>query len=259
MLENVDSLRHRNHRRSFERIIRNLTGAGYAVHYAVLDARSFGLPQSRRRLFIVGFRCPTRPIDFRFPAGAEPAENLRDFLDRDVAERYYYTDDERAAMCAEKERNLANGGKWGYRLAPSTHVHCKRCGERLPRPSKLDERTGRHRIIPARLNSYGRMRADRPAPTLKQNFIGFESGMHLHPTQHRTLSPREALAVHTVSQYAYDWGGAGSTEVASAIGESVPPLFFEILARHLIAVAGDEPERHGRHVRARVARRTGKQ
>ena len=63
--------------------------------------------------------------------------------------------------------------------------------------------------------------------------------MHLHPTQHRTLSPREALAVHTVSRYAYDWGSAGSNEVASAIGESVPPLFFEMLARHITAVAGE--------------------
>lgn len=87
------------------------------------------------------------------------------------------------------------------------------------------------------------MRADHLAPTLKQNFIGFESGMYLHPTQHRTLSPRETLVVHTVSQYAYDWGDAGSTEVASAIGESVPPLFFETLTRHLTTAARERDRR----------------
>lgn len=118
-------------------------------------------------------------------------------------------------------------------------MHCKRCGLLLPRPSIVDKQTGRRRIIHARLNSYGRMRADHPAPTLKQNFNGFESGMHLHPTQHRTLSPREALAVHTVSKYGYDWGDAGTRQVASAIGESVPPLFFDMLAKHLILVTGD--------------------
>ena len=126
------------------------------------------------------------------------------------------------------------------RMRPSkrTPIRCTQCGLPLPRPSMVDKKTGRRRIISAHLNSYGRMRGDRPALTLKQNFIGFESGMHLHPTQHRTLSPREALAVHTVSKYGYDWGDAGTKQVASAIGESVPPLFFEMLARHLVIVTG---------------------
>ena len=86
VLENVDALRHRNHAGSLAKIIDALTGLGYRVHYRVLDARRFGLPQRRRRLFIVGF---LRPVVFEFAPPGEPACNLRDLLERDVPEKYY--------------------------------------------------------------------------------------------------------------------------------------------------------------------------
>ncbi len=56
LLENVEGLVQDNHGKTLALIVNSLTKLGYHLNWRVLDASSFGVPQRRRRLYIVGHR-----------------------------------------------------------------------------------------------------------------------------------------------------------------------------------------------------------
>jgi len=63
LMENVPGLVQRSHLPYFQRVLHEMETLGYSVNWKVLNAADFGVPQKRRRLFIVGLRGGT----FRFP------------------------------------------------------------------------------------------------------------------------------------------------------------------------------------------------
>lgn len=64
MLENVRNLTAHDKGRTFKVIVAHLKAAGYDVHYKVLNALDYGVPQKRERIIICGFR---KPVAFEFP------------------------------------------------------------------------------------------------------------------------------------------------------------------------------------------------
>lgn len=64
ILENVQGLTYGTHRRQFQRLLGQLSELGYNPQWQVLNAAEYGVPQLRRRVFVVGRRDGT---PFRFP------------------------------------------------------------------------------------------------------------------------------------------------------------------------------------------------
>lgn len=64
MLENVRNLTAHDNGRTFKVILSHLKNAGYDVHYKVLNALDYGVPQKRERIIICGFR---KKVSFEFP------------------------------------------------------------------------------------------------------------------------------------------------------------------------------------------------
>jgi len=64
MLENVRNLTAHDNGRTFKVILAHLRNAGYDVHYKVLNALDYGVPQKRERIIICGFR---KKVAFEFP------------------------------------------------------------------------------------------------------------------------------------------------------------------------------------------------
>ena len=56
VMENVAGLCGGRHRQAFERLLRQLGDLGYRVDWRVLEAADFGVPQTRKRLFVQGLR-----------------------------------------------------------------------------------------------------------------------------------------------------------------------------------------------------------
>lgn len=65
--ENVKGLLSANKGKAFPMIINEFKNAGYFIHYKLLNASEFGVPQKRERVFIVGFREFDDYFNFRFP------------------------------------------------------------------------------------------------------------------------------------------------------------------------------------------------
>jgi DNA (cytosine-5)-methyltransferase 1 len=84
MLENVRNLTAHDHGRTFRVILEHLRTAGYDVHYKVLNALDYGVPQNRERIIICGFRRPTR-FEFPPPIPVNARKQAKDILD-DAAE-----------------------------------------------------------------------------------------------------------------------------------------------------------------------------
>jgi DNA (cytosine-5)-methyltransferase 1 len=55
LLENVPGLLSHDKGRTFATILHELCGLGYSIEFQVLSSKNFGVPQSRRRVYIVGY------------------------------------------------------------------------------------------------------------------------------------------------------------------------------------------------------------
>jgi DNA (cytosine-5)-methyltransferase 1 len=85
-------------------------------------------------------------------------------------------------------------------------------------------------------NTYGRLRSDRPAPAVTSSIGRVSSGRHVHPTQHRALTPREAARLQTFPD-SYRWKG-NRWAVYAQIGNAVPPMLAAAIAGPLLERLG---------------------
>lgn len=83
LLENVQGLLTIQHGETFKMIIELLTKVGYNVQWKLLQASDFGLPQSRRRVIIVGFRSDIDASSFAFPTGNDKTKYVGNILEDD--------------------------------------------------------------------------------------------------------------------------------------------------------------------------------
>ena len=84
MLENVRNLTAHDNGRTFKVILSHLKKAGYDVHYKVLNALDYGVPQKRERIIICGFRKKVS-FDFPPPIPVGSRKTVADIIDPDAA------------------------------------------------------------------------------------------------------------------------------------------------------------------------------
>ena len=71
-LENVPGLLNHDSGKTFETILRTLDGLGYYVCWQVLNSKNFGVPQSRKRVYIIGYlrgQCAGEVLSFTQTSG----------------------------------------------------------------------------------------------------------------------------------------------------------------------------------------------
>jgi DNA (cytosine-5)-methyltransferase 1 len=91
LLENVKNLVGHDGGRTFQIIMQTLKDLGYSVTYKVLNTFEYGnLPQNRERTYIVGFLNPDDLARFEYPERIKLGVSVRDLLEKDVEEKYYY-------------------------------------------------------------------------------------------------------------------------------------------------------------------------
>lgn len=84
IFENVYGLTTHDKGKTFETIKNVFEDLGYHYTYQVLDARDYGIPQGRRRLFIVGFKDKDKLEKFKFPEKQELTSTMQDYLEDKV-------------------------------------------------------------------------------------------------------------------------------------------------------------------------------
>lgn len=105
LLENVPGLLSHDGGRTLTAIFSTLVEMGYHLEWMVLNSKYFGVPQQRRRLYIVGYldaRCAGKI----FPLGSSYAKNLKQLIPGAQGQRVYETDGVACTQCA-------SAGGWG--------------------------------------------------------------------------------------------------------------------------------------------------
>lgn len=91
--ENVKNLLSKKHHHNFDAYIEAMDKLGYHSQYQVLNAKDFGVPQNRERVFTVSIRNDLN-VDFKFPEPQELTARLKDVLEPQVDDKYYLSDEQ---------------------------------------------------------------------------------------------------------------------------------------------------------------------
>lgn len=218
LFENVPSLLSADDGSHWKTLQTGFADLGYEVQFEVLDAQNFGVPQRRRRLFVVGvpfgasFQFPRRrphlvPVGevfkkWRLPTLAAGEEDPDDPAHRARAHRKYMVD--YFAL-------IPVGGSW--RDATDSRVLPCHVGH-----------NGHYDV-------YGRIDPACVAPTMTGGCTNPSKGRFIHPEQDRGLTVREAALLQTFPRR---WQFSGGIESQSQqVGNAVPVRLGEALAKHV--------------------------
>lgn len=106
-MENVKALIQKKFMPEFNKWIDWLDRQGYRSYYQVMNAKHYGVPQNRERVFMVSILDPMG--NFQFPEPVPLKKKLKDVLEDNVDEKYYLSDDRVQKIIDHCDRKQAEG------------------------------------------------------------------------------------------------------------------------------------------------------
>jgi DNA (cytosine-5)-methyltransferase 1 len=220
----------------FQEALRKARKLGYETDHGVLNAADFGVPQTRRRGFLIGAkkRQPRLPMGTTKRGEKKVWDAIHDLLDEPLVYSF--------------QNGHTVDGKYVAHEASELHIG------RNPTPTSLE----RYRTIPPGGNRFtlmklrpdltpgcwirkktgatdvmGRLEWNKPALTIRTEFFKPEKGRYLHPEKDRPITHREAARLQTFPD---DFKFCGTKiEIARQIGNAVPPKLAEAVAGAVIS------------------------
>lgn len=109
--ENVPNVLSKRMKSAFNHYLDDMQSLGYTNSYEILDARDFGIPQARRRVFVVS-KLNNNPFDF-FKLENKTMKNVWDFIGDDYEEKHLIT---QPSMIKKLPGNEPIPGEYGGRM-----------------------------------------------------------------------------------------------------------------------------------------------
>ena len=114
LLENVKALENHDNKRTITKILDTLYDLGYFPSRKILNAKDFGLPQNRERIFIIGIK--DRNQEFPWPIPTETKTRLGKILHKRVKDKFTLSDKIWNSHIRRKKNHRLNGRGFGYSL-----------------------------------------------------------------------------------------------------------------------------------------------
>lgn len=253
LMENVPAIRSKYKGQLFSRILEMVDELDYKVHISTLNAADYGVPQTRKRLFIVGTK---EGLNFKFPrcthqnpemkcgeevgqAELKPYRTVRDALG-DLPEIFDGCREHRMPYGKEatsdyQELLRSQNGLVGNNTCRMSNDRAKAVFRHMKQGAKyMDLDPEVRKILPFREDIFHdrlkRLRNDKPSWTVLAH-IGMDGYMYIHPTETRTLSVREAARIQSFSDE-FEFIG-NMREQYVQVGNAVPPLLAKALGKSI--------------------------
>ena len=224
LVENVPGLNNAIGRDIYHQFKDVLAANGFNTDARLLDAKHFGVPQTRKRFILIGSRHGAAKLPV--PITADQPPTVRDHIGK-----YPRIGD------GEESQTHPN------HIARALQSHHRRIVEAVPPDggSRRDiadtsillkchqEKPDAHKDV------FGRMAWDEPSPTLTCRCTDVYCGRFIHPEQHRGISLREAAALQTFADD-YEFFGGSFLERSRQIGNAVPVRLAKELGKAVIAL-----------------------
>lgn len=108
--ENVKNLVGKKFNAQFQVVLASLEAAGYNNYWQVLNAKDYGIPQNRERVFIVSIRKDIDTGSFKFPEPFPLELRLKDVLESEVDEKFYLDGKFESITKVNENYSMLNGG-----------------------------------------------------------------------------------------------------------------------------------------------------
>lgn len=222
LMENVPGLLWPRHQGYLEKFYEIAMEQGYDVLApTTLDARDFGVPQRRRRVFILGISRQERKHKINWPPTPTHSKEGDDLLKKwtscqDAFAPTYWGDPNDQHMNHSEELIKA------FQKTPPNGGSRKDSGRVL----RCHKNHDGHKDV------YGRIDARLPAPTMTTACINPSKGRFLHPVENHGITVRQAARIQTFPDNFIFEGGL--TAAGKQIGNAVPVRLAETLVRHLL-------------------------
>lgn len=232
VMENVPGLLGKRGADLISEFVSRLKKGGYEVASTVINAADCGVPQLRKRVIFTGWKAGQAA--FRFQPQQQPPSSYRTVasafqgLPNPPADLSPHPSDTlhrrtRLSPLNQRRIELIPPGGGMQDLPDELKVNCHKMGA---------DKIG-HRYV------YGRLSPDRPAATITARFDSFTRGKFGHPVEPRNITLREGARLQSFPDSFRFFGS--QEEIAAQIGNAVPPLAAECVARaaatHLTAHA----------------------
>ena len=191
----------------FLEMIRKLKDMGYNLDYHIINVKYFEVPQSRRRLVLIG----SKHHKVAFPEKiSKHIKTVRDAI-------------------GNKKINLLGNDKLQSvyshhtaRIQKIIEMIPKDGGNRKDLPYKYWLKCHKKKNV-GFTDVYGRMSWDKPAPTITGGCLSPSKGRFLHPEENRSITAREASLLQSFPEdYIFD-PKLPKTLLAQMIGNAIPP------------------------------------
>lgn len=229
IVENVAGLLWKRHEKFVSNFYRLASKAGYYVFDPiVLNAKEYGVPQNRKRVFILGFKSkPANTLQWPpLPTHFSPTsdEVLKEGKEPWPTSRVVFAE----PVDADDPNNIhMNHSKELVEVFKST-------------PRNGGSRSESNRILPCHQNGYaghkdvyGRIDPDKVGPTITAGCTNPSKGRFLHPTEHHGITIRHAARFQTFPDHFVFSGGV--TTAATQVGNAVPLKLGEQVLRSVIS------------------------
>ena len=245
VIENVKGIMTMQNGEIFKEIIRlfsdktNFNGVSYNVFTKVLKAVEFGIPQKRERVVIIGYRGKKANVDEIWEKTREEILSVNPtYFDEVTVEDAIgnlpaVTDDgeiKRPKPQTAYQKYLA--GTDGSIKNHAKTNHSSVAEKRMKKVAQGENFTAlKENIKSVHSGSYGRLEWNKPSQTVTTRFDTPAGGRFTHPTENRTITPREAARLQSFPDDFVFYGNR--TSICKQIGNAVPPKISFSLAKFI--------------------------
>lgn len=228
VIENVKSLLSTAGGYFREQILEYIHRLRYNVNYGILNAKDFGVPQSRERAIFI---C-SKSKDIALPIGNDEGVTIRDAISDlaylNSAQGSFESDYQMKADSEYQKKMRANSNKlYNHQATAHSKVALEKLAMIPPEKGKEylpDELKGNQKFN----TTWGRLVWNGVSPTIDTRFDAPSNGTNSHPELNRSITPREAARIQSFSDDFIFYGGKRS--VGRQIGNAVPPLLAKGIA-----------------------------